>query len=212
MAFIGGEGVCRELGVELLKGDARVLSDHRANLAFGSQYLMPHQTIVAPDTHNTTTSQEIRKASKIGFLNWSATRHLSIAIGGRTRLLVAWGPLLSSHPMADRSTKSPPGRPARGEETRALRGLADEGHDGFIHCRQGTRSPGPWPNISPAARSRPSCRRPRAAGDAATLEPSRGGELFPHLYGPLDLEHVHSVGALTLQEDGSHRLPEGIAP
>jgi uncharacterized protein (DUF952 family) len=40
---------------------------------------------------------------------------------------------------------------------------------------------------------------------------SRGGELFPHLYGPLHLDHVISVEALPLQEHGSHRLPAGIA-
>ena len=42
-------------------------------------------------------------------------------------------------------------------------------------------------------------------------ETSRGGELFPHLYGPLDLADVISVQPLELQEDGSHRLPKGIA-
>jgi uncharacterized protein (DUF952 family) len=48
-------------------------------------------------------------------------------------------------------------------------------------------------------------------GDRLLWEKSRGGELFPHLYGPLDLAHVISVEPLALQEDGSHRLPEGIA-
>ena len=80
-------------------------------------------------------------------------------------------------------------------------------------CRQGTRSPGPWPNISPA--SAISCflpSTPSGLESALRWETSRGGELFPHLYGPLDLDHVISVEALVLQEDGTHRLPEGVAP
>ena len=80
-------------------------------------------------------------------------------------------------------------------------------------CRQGTRSPAPWPNISPG--SAISCFLPSTpSGWEAGLrwEKSRGGELFPHLYGPLDLDHVISVEALVLQEDGTHRLPEGVAP
>ena len=53
---------------------------------------------------------------------------------------------------------------------------------------------------------------PERLGERLRWETSRGGELFPHLYGPLDLAHVISVEPLELQEDGSHRLPKGIAP
>ena len=53
---------------------------------------------------------------------------------------------------------------------------------------------------------------PERLGTRLLWETSRGGELFPHLYGALDLDHVLSVEALVLQEDGSHRLPEGVAP
>lgn len=49
-------------------------------------------------------------------------------------------------------------------------------------------------------------------GERLRWEPSRGGDLFPHLYGPLDLDHVLWVEALPLQEDGRHRLPAGVAP
>jgi len=38
-------------------------------------------------------------------------------------------------------------------------------------------------------------------------EASRGGALFPHLYGDLDLSAVLSVGPLPLGGDGRHRLP-----
>jgi uncharacterized protein (DUF952 family) len=49
--------------------------------------------------------------------------------------------------------------------------------------------------------------------DASTLgsvlkwEPSRGGALFPHLYGPLALEAVKRVDPLPLGPDGSHVFP-----
>jgi uncharacterized protein (DUF952 family) len=38
-------------------------------------------------------------------------------------------------------------------------------------------------------------------------EPSRGGALFPHLYGPLDVKDAVSVVALPLGPDGTHQLP-----
>jgi len=46
-----------------------------------------------------------------------------------------------------------------------------------------------------------------AAGPALRWEPSRGGELFPHLYGPLLLETVVAYGPLTRDDDGSVRPP-----
>jgi uncharacterized protein (DUF952 family) len=51
-----------------------------------------------------------------------------------------------------------------------------------------------------------------ALGERLKWEPSRGGDLFPHLYGSLDLAHVVSVEELPLGEDGRHRLPWAIAP
>jgi uncharacterized protein (DUF952 family) len=41
-----------------------------------------------------------------------------------------------------------------------------------------------------------------ALGPALTWEPSRGGELFPHLYGPLDTGAVLQVRPLSLNADG----------
>ncbi|MCJ2084909.1 DUF952 domain-containing protein [Methylobacterium sp. E-005] len=51
-----------------------------------------------------------------------------------------------------------------------------------------------------------------ALGDALRYEPSRGGDLFPHLYGPLSLDAVTSVDALPLGADGRHILPAGLLP
>ena len=46
-----------------------------------------------------------------------------------------------------------------------------------------------------------------ALGAALKWEPSRGGALFPHLYGDLDLTAVRKVGPLPLGPDGRHVFP-----
>jgi uncharacterized protein (DUF952 family) len=47
-----------------------------------------------------------------------------------------------------------------------------------------------------------------ALGDGLRWEPSRGGDLFPHLYGPLRLDAVRWVRPLPLGPDGRHVFPE----
>jgi uncharacterized protein (DUF952 family) len=47
-------------------------------------------------------------------------------------------------------------------------------------------------------------------GDALKWEPSRGGALFPHLYGTLMVSSVDSVQDLPLGEDGSHSFPSSF--
>jgi uncharacterized protein (DUF952 family) len=47
-----------------------------------------------------------------------------------------------------------------------------------------------------------------ALGDGLRWEPSRGGDLFPHLYGPLRLDAVRWVRPLPLGLDGRHVFPE----
>jgi uncharacterized protein (DUF952 family) len=44
-------------------------------------------------------------------------------------------------------------------------------------------------------------------GDRVKWEPSRGGALFPHLYGALDLTAVTWVAPLPLGPDGRHNFP-----
>ena len=46
-----------------------------------------------------------------------------------------------------------------------------------------------------------------ALGDALRYEPSRGGDLFPHLYAPLSLDAVRRVEPLPLGDDERHVLP-----
>lgn len=47
-----------------------------------------------------------------------------------------------------------------------------------------------------------------ALGPALRYEPSRGGDLFPHLYGPLPLSAIRWVKPLPLGHDGQHEFPE----
>lgn len=45
-------------------------------------------------------------------------------------------------------------------------------------------------------------------GDTLKWEPSRGGDLFPHLYGSLDVALALEVQALGDRGDGGHDFPE----
>ena len=47
-----------------------------------------------------------------------------------------------------------------------------------------------------------------ALGSALRYEPSRGGELFPHLYASLPLSAVRWVKPLPLGAEGKHAFPE----
>jgi uncharacterized protein (DUF952 family) len=47
-----------------------------------------------------------------------------------------------------------------------------------------------------------------ALGDQLKFEPSRGGALFPHLYGKLDRHKVKWVRPLPVGKDGMHRFPK----
>jgi uncharacterized protein (DUF952 family) len=46
-----------------------------------------------------------------------------------------------------------------------------------------------------------------ALEDAVKWEPSRGGDLFPHIYGPLTLDVVIAYSPLEHEPDGTIRLP-----
>ena len=46
-------------------------------------------------------------------------------------------------------------------------------------------------------------------GEALRYEPSRGGQLFPHLYGPMPLSAVTQLVPLPMGSDGYHRF-EGL--
>jgi uncharacterized protein (DUF952 family) len=89
-----------------------------------------------------------------------------------------------------------------------FRGSPDDLRDGFIH-------------FSSAAQVEETAAKHFAGQDGllliavdagalgATLkwEPSRGGALFPHLYGPLDVKAALTAAPLPLGPDGRHRFP-----
>lgn len=87
-------------------------------------------------------------------------------------------------------------------------GTAEDRADGFVH-------------FSTAAQVRESAAKHRAGerdlvllacdlsalGDALRWEPARGGQLFPHLYGPVPLAAVVWIKPLPLGPDGAHVFP-----
>jgi uncharacterized protein (DUF952 family) len=90
-------------------------------------------------------------------------------------------------------------------------GSSQDARDGFIH-------------FSTAAQVVESAAKHRAGqdglllltvdadrlGDTLRWEPSRGGQLFPHLYGPLPVDAVLRVDPLPLGPDGRHVFPAGF--
>ena len=95
------------------------------------------------------------------------------------------------------------------ERQGVYRGSADDARDGFIH-------------FSIAAQLAETARKhffgqtglfvievdAGALGDALRWERSRNDELFPHLYGELDLGAVTGVFDLHARSDGTHDIPE----
>ena len=51
-----------------------------------------------------------------------------------------------------------------------------------------------------------------AAGEALRWEPSRGGDLFPHLYRPLRLDEALWTRPLPIGADGAHVIPAEARP
>lgn len=91
-------------------------------------------------------------------------------------------------------------------------GSADDRRDGFIH-------------FSTAAQMKVTAAKHFAGqqnlvllaleagrlGEALKWEPSRGGDLFPHLYGSMPASAVVKTWPLRLGEDGTHQFPEDAA-
>ena len=98
------------------------------------------------------------------------------------------------------------------ERQGVYRGSADDLRDGFVH-------------FSTAAQVAETAKRHFSGqtglflievdadvlGDSLRWEPSRNDEMFPHLYGELDLGAVTAVLPLRVRSDGTHEIPE-LAP
>jgi uncharacterized protein (DUF952 family) len=97
---------------------------------------------------------------------------------------------------------------ARAERDGAFRGSAVDLADGYIHFSTAAQVPDTAAKhfagmsdlvlVAVAAED---------LGDALRWETSRGGALFPHLYGPLPVAAVRWVQALRLDDDRRHVLP-----
>jgi uncharacterized protein (DUF952 family) len=90
-------------------------------------------------------------------------------------------------------------------------GSADDRADGFIHFSAAHQLEGTAAKHFAGARDLLLIAvAPDRLGADLKWEPSRGGDLFPHLYAPLDLRHVLSVLPLPVGEDGRHCFPAGV--
>jgi len=95
------------------------------------------------------------------------------------------------------------------ERQGAFRGSADDKRDGFIHLSTATQVPGTAAkHFAGQSGLFLIAVDADALGDALRWEPSRGGELFPHLYGELDTGEVAAIYDLRMRSDGSHDIPE----
>jgi uncharacterized protein (DUF952 family) len=96
------------------------------------------------------------------------------------------------------------------EKTGFYRGSAVDRKDGFIHF-SGSRQ------VEETAEKHFAGQRDlvlvaiddAALGHRLKWEPSRGGGLFPHLYGELSLKAVRRVDPLPLDDTGRHVFPDG---
>ena len=95
------------------------------------------------------------------------------------------------------------------ERQGVYKGSADDARDGFIHFSLPKQ-------VAETARKHFAGQTglflvavdADALGDALRWERSRNDELFPHLYGELDLGAVRGVQNLVDRADGSHAIPE----
>jgi uncharacterized protein (DUF952 family) len=98
------------------------------------------------------------------------------------------------------------------ERQGVYRGSADDLRDGYIHFSTAAQ-------VAETARKHYFGQRglllvavdADALGAALRWEPSRNDELFPHLYGELDLGAVTDILDLRARSDGTHDIPE-LAP
>jgi len=93
-------------------------------------------------------------------------------------------------------------------ETKCFEGVTIDLLDGFIHFSTASQ-------VQQTARLHFKERKglvlvaieAKCLGDDLKWEAARGGELFPHLYGTLDVGAAKSVTDLPVAEDGSHIFP-----
>lgn len=93
----------------------------------------------------------------------------------------------------------------------AFHGSADDVRDGYIHLSAAHQLAGTLARHYKGQSDLLLITFESAAlGDALRWEPSRGGDLFPHLYTPLPTHAARAVHALSLDAYGTPILPEDL--
>jgi len=100
---------------------------------------------------------------------------------------------------------------AEAERAGSFAGTEHDLRDGFLHFSTAAQ-------VAETARKHYAGRanlvllwvRAETLGSALRWEPSRGGALFPHLYGPLLVSTVERAEPLLLGPDGLHILPNRL--
>lgn len=92
-------------------------------------------------------------------------------------------------------------------------GSVDDARDGFIHLSTAAQLAGTAARHFAGKTDLVLVAFEAASlGSALKWEPSRGGALFPHLYGALPAALATSTLPLPLGPDGVPIIPEGLAP
>lgn len=95
------------------------------------------------------------------------------------------------------------------ERDGVYRGSADDSRDGFIHFSTAEQLAGTLARHYAGKQGLLLIAIDAdKLGPALRWEPSRGGALFPHLYGDLGLGAVLGVCSIPTRADGGHDVPE----
>ena len=97
-------------------------------------------------------------------------------------------------------------------ETGGFAGSADDLRDGFIHLSTAEQLAGTLrKHFFGQGDLVLVSFRTEDLGEQLRWEASRGGDLFPHLYGPLPASKALETQALVTAADGEVKMPEGLS-
>ncbi|MFV0295136.1 MAG: DUF952 domain-containing protein [Hyphomicrobiaceae bacterium] len=100
---------------------------------------------------------------------------------------------------------------AEAQKTGVFHGSADDRRDGFIHLSLASQVSGTLErHFSGDTGLMLLAFEAGSLGAALRMDLSRDGQLFPHLYAPLELSKAIGHHALELGGNGRHELPQGV--